>query len=75
MLKGEKKMFSVFLFSPSFLDKSREKLALALESGVDDAMVSDARTEIQLTVNSVMLEYREYTDAFKQLSPSLVAYS
>lgn len=42
------------LLSPSFLDKSREKLALALESGVDDAMVPDAREVIHATVNSVL---------------------
>ncbi len=42
MLKGEKKIFPV-LSSISFLNKSREKVMLALDRGFDDAIVSDMK--------------------------------
>ncbi len=43
MLKGEQKIFAVLSFSLSFLKKAREKVVLALDRGVDDAIVSDTK--------------------------------
>lgn len=41
MLNGEKKRFPVLSSSLSFLSKAREKVALALDRGVDGAIVSE----------------------------------
>ena len=51
MLNGEKKIFAVLSLSLSFLNKAREKSVLALDRGVDDAIVSDTKRGEHLLIH------------------------